>query len=148
MREDDVLSVKPGRGPSAMSAVGGIIGVAFGIFWTVTVFEATKGAPFPLVHTFFPFFGILFIVFGIATVIYSLTNTVSRDRMSVVDITTGEEESDPISRLIVGVEPRAQEQAHSENIEGRLAKLESLLEEHAITNAEYLEQRKRILEEI
>jgi len=149
-KERNVLSVKPGRGPSAMSAIGGIFGVVFGIFWTVGVFVMTKDAPFPLVHIFFPLFGVLFIVIGIANVFYSLANTVSPDRMSVVDITTGEEESDPLQRIILGEDSRAHEHAQSEteSIEERLAKLETLLQEHAITDAEYLEQRKRILEEI
>ncbi len=133
-----------------MSTVGGIIGVVFGIFWTVMAFEITKSAPFPLVHVLFPLFGILFIVIGIVNVGYSLTNTVSRDRMSVVDITTGQEEGDPLSRLIVGEDSRVREQTHdeSESIENRLANLEALLQEHAITNTEYAEQRKRIMEEI
>ena len=50
-------SVKPGRGPSAMGAVGSVIAVIFGIFWTITA--ASMGAPF-----FFPLFGVLFIILG------------------------------------------------------------------------------------
>ena len=37
-------SIKPGRGPSAMGAMGSIIAVIFGIFWTIAA--ASMGAPF------------------------------------------------------------------------------------------------------
>ena len=35
--------IKPGRGPSAMGALGSVIAVVFGIFWTVSA--ASMGAP-------------------------------------------------------------------------------------------------------
>ena len=56
-------SVKPGRGPSAMGAVGSVIVVIFGIFWTITA--ASMGAPF-----FFPLFGVLFVILGIVQAVY------------------------------------------------------------------------------
>ena len=51
-------SVKPGRGPSAMGAVGSVVAVIFGIFWTIMA--ASLGAPI-----FFPIFGVLFIAIGV-----------------------------------------------------------------------------------
>lgn len=39
-----VKSIKPGRGPSAMSAIGSVFAVVFGIFWTIM--SAKMGAPF------------------------------------------------------------------------------------------------------
>ena len=44
-------SVKPGRGPSAMGAMGSVIAVIFGIFWTIAA--ASMGAP-----GIFPLFGV------------------------------------------------------------------------------------------
>ena len=50
--------IKPGRGPSAMGALGSVIAVVFGIFWTVSV--ASMGAPIS-----FSIFGVLFVIVGI-----------------------------------------------------------------------------------
>ena len=47
-------SIKPGRGPSMMNAVGSLIGIVFGIIWTCAA--ASMGAP-----GFFPLFGLVFI---------------------------------------------------------------------------------------
>ena len=60
-------SIKPGRGPSAMGAMGSIIAVIFGIFWTIAA--ASMGAPF-----FFPLFGVLFIIMGIVQAVYNFKN--------------------------------------------------------------------------
>ena len=58
-------SVKRGRGPSAIGGIGSLIAVVFGIFWTILAYQLTRNAPFPLVGTIFPFFGIVFIIAGI-----------------------------------------------------------------------------------
>ena len=47
-REICLKSIKPGRGPSAMSAFGGIIAALFGVFWTVMA--SRMGAPFPFLY--------------------------------------------------------------------------------------------------
>ena len=56
-------SIKPGRRRSRYNAVGAVIGIVFGIIWTIAALS--MGAPF-----FFPLFGLVFIGIG------SLTNTV------------------------------------------------------------------------
>jgi len=79
-----------------MGAVGSIVGIIFGIFWTLMAFAITKDAPFPLVHVIFPLFGLLFIGIGVANLIYNVTNATRETRMSVFDITEAHEETDPL----------------------------------------------------
>lgn len=83
-------SIKPGRGPSGMSAIGAVISVVFGIFWTITA--ASMGAPF-----MFPLFGILFIIIGIVNAVYHYKNATGENRYSVYDITEEGEEPDPLN---------------------------------------------------
>ena len=81
-------SVKPGRGPSAMSAFGSLAAVLFGIIWTCIAFSIS-----PL----FAMFGVIFVVLGIVQFFYHLHNTKSGDRFSVVDITEEHEETDSLN---------------------------------------------------
>ncbi len=83
-------SVKPGRGPSGMSAIGAVIGIVFGIFWTITAIS--MGAPF-----MFPLFGVLFILIGIVNAVYHYKNATGENRYSVYDITDESEEPDPLN---------------------------------------------------
>ncbi|USG64825.1 zinc-ribbon domain-containing protein [Brevibacillus ruminantium] len=92
-------SIKPGRGPSAVGAAGSLAMVAFGIFWTIMAFAMTRDAPFPLVGTIFPLFGIIFVGIGIFQAIYHYKNATSKERMSLFDITDSREEGDPLNRL-------------------------------------------------
>ena len=46
-------SIKPGRGPSAMGAMGSIVAAVFGLIWTGAA--VSMGAPI-----FFPLFGVVF----------------------------------------------------------------------------------------
>ena len=84
-------SVKPGRGPSAMGAVGSVIAVIFGIFWTIMA--SSMGAPI-----FFPLFGVLFIIVGIVQAIYNFKNATGENRCSAFDIVDSSEEPDPLDR--------------------------------------------------
>lgn len=92
-------SIKPGRGPSAMGAAGSLGMVVFGIFWTIMAFTITRDAPFPVVGTIFPLFGIIFVAIGIFQTIYHYKNATSKERMSLFDITDSKEEGDPLNRL-------------------------------------------------
>ena len=83
-------SIKPGRGPSGMSAIGSVIGVVFGIIWTIAA--ASMGAP-----GIFPLFGILFIIIGIVNAVYHFKNATGENRYSVYDITEEGEETDPLN---------------------------------------------------
>lgn len=78
-------SIKPGRGPSAMSAVGSLLAAAFGIFWTA------------MAPSFMKLFGIVFIGVAVAQFFYNYHNATSRNRLSLMDITDHEEEPDPLN---------------------------------------------------
>lgn len=84
-------SVKPGRGPSAMGAMGSLVGVIFGVIWTGAA--ASMGAP-----AFFLAFGVLFILIGIVQAVYHFKNATGKNRFSEFDITEDGEEPDPLDR--------------------------------------------------
>ncbi len=128
-----------------MGAVGGVVQVSFGIFWTILAFNITKDAPFPLVHVIFPLFGVIFVLMGIASVIYNLNNATRRDRMSVVDITTDQEEPDPLNQVLGS---KTIPGLAAGRVEDRLKEIDSLRDKGVITSAEYAAQRERILREI
>ena len=86
-------SIKPGRGPSALGGIGSIGAAVFGVFWTIQALA--MGAP-PL----FAGFGVLFVVMAIVTAVYNYKNATSKNRMSLYDITTENEEPDPIDYYI------------------------------------------------
>ena len=85
-----MYSVKPGRGPSLMGGIGGIVAAVFGVIWTVGA--TSMGAP-----AFFALFGVVFVLAALGGAVYNFVNAAGRNRMSTFDITTGEEESDPIA---------------------------------------------------
>ena len=84
-------SVKPGRGPSAMGAMGSVIAVIFGIFWTIAA--ASMGAP-----GIFPLFGVLFVILGIVQAVYNFKNATGKNRYSSFDIVEDGEEPDPLDQ--------------------------------------------------
>ncbi|UNK17018.1 zinc ribbon domain-containing protein [Paenibacillus sp. N3/727] len=86
-------SIKPGRGPSAMGAIGSVAVGIFGIFWTIGA--ASMGAP-----TFFVFFGIIFVGLAIIQGIFHFKNATGTNRMSLLDITDSNEEPDPLDNYI------------------------------------------------
>lgn len=128
-----------------MGAAGGIVGILFGIFWTVMAFQLTRDSPIPIMGVFFPLFGIVFVIFGIVNVFYNTHNATKKNRFSTFDITSAEEESDPLDRLVNGAGDLDDE---GMEISERLAKVEKLREQKLITEEEYFEQRDRILSEI
>lgn len=84
-------SIKPGRGPSAMGVVGSVVAILFGIIW---MFAASSiGAP-----PFFILFGFIFIGVAIIQGIFHYKNATSKNRMSLLDITDGNEEPDPLNK--------------------------------------------------
>ena len=86
-------SIKPGRGPSAMGAMGSVGIAVFGVIWTIGAL--TMGAPI-----IFPLFGILFVIIAIAQAIYNYKNATSKNRYSLYDITDSTEEKDPLQELL------------------------------------------------
>lgn len=89
-------SIKPGRGPSALGAVGGILGVCFGILWTILAIWITADAPFPEVKIIFPLFGVIFIVAAIVGIFYNAHNATQENRFSNLDIVPAESEPEPL----------------------------------------------------
>lgn len=83
-------SIKPGRGPSMMSAIVGIAVCVIGIGWILVTLN--MGAPF-----FFPLFGVVFVIIGIANTVYNFKNATGENRYSSFDITDDGEEPDPFN---------------------------------------------------
>lgn len=73
-----------------MNAMGSVVGVIFGIIWTIMVISA--GAP-PM----FILFGVLFIIIGVVNAVYHYKNATGENRYSAYDITDSTEEPDPLN---------------------------------------------------
>lgn len=91
-------SIKPGRGPSAMGALGSLFAVIFGIVWTIFAYELTRDSPFPLVGVVFPLFGLFFVAMGALQAYYHFTNATRANRFSTLDVTDDNEEPDPLNQ--------------------------------------------------
>ncbi len=88
-----MISVKQGRGPSLM---GGCIGIFFAIAAAgIAITAASQGAP-----AIFVFVAGGMAVFGLIGAIYSFYSGVARNRPSTMDLTTGDEEPDPIATAL------------------------------------------------
>ncbi len=85
-------SVKPGRGPSFMGGVSSIGAAAFGVVWMLVALSSGAGVLFAL-------FGVIFIGMAVGQAIYNFRNATGENRYSVVDITDGSEEPDPLNEL-------------------------------------------------
>lgn len=92
-------SIKPGRGPSGLSAMAAVGVVFFGLFWTGMAVMITSGMPGGIAFIF-PMFGIIFVIVGIATAVYNFKNVKGKDRFSLLDIVDKSEEGDPSDRWI------------------------------------------------
>lgn len=80
-------SIKPGRGPSMMGGISGILAALFGVVWTIAAVSMGAG--------FMGIFGIIFIISAVASAIYNFKNATSKNRYSSFDITEDGEEIDP-----------------------------------------------------
>ena len=81
-------SIKPGRAPSLLSGVIGIIMVLFGIFWTVM---ASNFGGIMMV------FGVLWTLIALVITIFNFKNGTAKKRYSMYDITDDKEEADPLN---------------------------------------------------
>ena len=63
-------SIKPGRGPSIMGAIGSILAAAFGIVWTILA--ASMGV------FIFAIFGIIFVIAAIVQAIFNYKNATGK----------------------------------------------------------------------
>ena len=105
-------------------------------------FFLTKNSPFPVVDWAFPLFGVIFVIFGIAMAVYHFTNATAKKRMSILDVTAPGEEPDPLNVHF------GESESGLESTEIRLSKLAQLKARGLISEAEFSEQRRRILGEI
>jgi hypothetical protein len=85
-----MYSIKPGRGPSLMGAIGGVAVAVVGVGWTLMAVR--MGAP-----VFFALFGVVFVFLALVGVIYNLFNATQKNRMSAFDVTSDDDEPDPIA---------------------------------------------------
>ena len=74
-----------------MGAMGSVVAIIFGIFWTIMA--ASMGAP-----VFFPIFGVIFILLGVVQAVYHFKNATGKERFSEFDIVDSQEEPDPLER--------------------------------------------------
>lgn len=104
-----MYSLKPGRGPSLLNGLSGIIfcTVAFGMSFAVCAIgnaftnsipnSAPAVGPFKNVFACFALVPLLIGVVGLINVIYSFYNATAKNRLSNLDITTHTEEPDPLN---------------------------------------------------
>ena len=97
--------IKPGRGPSMMGGIMAIFAAVFGLFWMGMAASIGAG-PFAL-------FGLFFIAIAISSAVYNFKNATQKNRYSMYDITSSEEEPDPLNEHFGEDEPRAQTSADS-----------------------------------
>ena len=97
-------SIKPGRGPSMMGAIVGILVAVLGVAWTIGAANITSGMgggfgdPFGgAVGIIFPLFGVVFVIIAIVGVVYNFKNATGKNRYSEYDIVDGDEEPDPLN---------------------------------------------------
>ena len=82
-------SIKPGRGPSMMGGIMGIAVAVFGVIWTVIAASMGGGL--------FAIFGVVFVIVAIVNTVYNFKNATGKNRYSTFDVTTDEEEPDPLN---------------------------------------------------
>lgn len=90
-------SVKPGRGPSALTGLMCLAVAALAVIWTISALSMGAGIMVP--------FGIIFVLISLGVGIYQLYNAAAQNRMSDFDIVDGKEEPDPLNRRF-GSAPR------------------------------------------
>ena len=81
-------SIKPGRGPSMMGGLVGIIMICFGIAWTA--FAAS-------VSGIMAIFGVLWTCVAVIITVFNMINATRKNRYSSFDIVDSTEEPDPLN---------------------------------------------------
>ncbi|MGE5495457.1 MAG: zinc-ribbon domain-containing protein [Burkholderiales bacterium] len=102
-------SVKPGRGPSMMGGIVAIMMAVFGVVFLVVLINTS--------NSFGPYFGggfgsspetlgivfcVIFIIVAVIVAVYNIANATKKNRYSVLDITDGTEEPDPLNEKFSG----------------------------------------------
>lgn len=128
-------SIKPGRAPSMMGGIVGIIMAILGMVFLIFLlnnqgprtdfgypgfkdgFSGGFDSGFEIGSTIGVVFCIAFIIIAISMSIYNFVNALKRNRYSIIDITEGNEESDPLNQLFGN--NHAPETHYSKNPENR-----------------------------
>ena len=98
-------SIKGGREPSIVGAIAAFGMALIGIVFTVTVVSSINNSGFSGnggAATLFTVFGIVFVLIAVCSGIYELHNATARNRPSILDITDGNEEPDPLNEYFHG----------------------------------------------
>jgi hypothetical protein len=99
-------SIKGGRAPSLMGAIVSFAFALFGIVFVVFMVSQMLTGPFRSDNSgavvVFIAFGILWLVVTAGSGIYQLYNFKAKNRPSVIDITDGNEEPDPLNEYFHG----------------------------------------------
>ena len=99
-------SIKGGRAPSLMGAVVAFAFALFGIVFTVVAISTMNNSPFrsetSAPRIIIAAFGIVWVVVTAGSGIYELYNYKAKNRPSIVDITDGNEEPDPLNEYFHG----------------------------------------------
>lgn len=98
-------SIKGGREPSIVGAIAAFGMALIGIVFTVTAVSSINNSGFPEnggAATLFTVFGIVFVLIAVCSGIYELHNATARNRPSILDITDGNEEPDPLNEYFHG----------------------------------------------
>ena len=98
-------SIKGGREPSIVGAIAAFGMALFGIVFTITAVSSISSSSFG--HetgssAVFLIFGIVFVVIAVSIGIQNLRNATARNRPSILDITDGDEEPDPLNEYFHG----------------------------------------------
>lgn len=82
-------SIKRGRGPSMMDGVISVAMAVFGLIWMAAAAGMGGG--------FFALFGLVFVGIAVVQAVYAFSNATRKERFSEYDITSENEESDPLN---------------------------------------------------
>ena len=105
-------SLKPGRAPSMLGGIAGLIVAGFGVIWTISALS--MGAPWP-----FALFGVFFILLAVVGAIYNFANATRRNRFSAFDVTSHHEEPDPLNQRFGNPNPPAAAASPARKYPGR-----------------------------
>ena len=98
-------SIKGGREPSMIGAVAAFGVALIGIVFTATAVSSINSSGFgdnSGMSTLFTVFGIVFVIIALCIGFHELHNATAKNRPSIIDITDGDEEPDPLNEYFHG----------------------------------------------
>ena len=98
-------SIKGGREPSIVGAIAAFGVALVGIVFTTTAVSMINRSSFGNdsgAATLFTVFGVVFVLIAVSIGIHELHNATAENRPSIIDITDGDEEPDPLNEYFHG----------------------------------------------